>query len=425
MDDMEKHIEDIYRALGGKVDRDVIARELRNWIVNFKIPIAEAKRSIVSKLGGDPNKLVGNEKKISELEIGEGRVDLKAKVISINSREYEIDGIRRKMFYGILGDETGTIPFTAWRLEIELRKGDCVEIKNAYTKEWQGSPQLVIGTNTRVSLLPPDAVNVKLSISPRKIIELYPRMGLVEVVAKILDVQEKEVTVDGVPRKVFDGIIGDDTGEIPFTSWDVKVRKGDTLKISGAYVRSFRGMPQLVFDPRATITPVNIEMEIREIPVTIESLEGKGGYNVLVEGVIIDVKKGSGLIYRCPECGRVLTSSNCPEHGKVIPVPDMRIKAILDDGTGAMMCIFNREQTERILGITVDDALRIVQENFGNPMVIREMIEEKLIAVPMRVRGNVLSKEKYGLTMLVRDFEFLDVDDIAKKAEGMLEDLGW
>ena len=68
MDDMEKHIEDIYRALGGKVDRDVIARELRNWIVNFKIPIAEAKRSIVSKLGGDPNKLVGNEKKISELE---------------------------------------------------------------------------------------------------------------------------------------------------------------------------------------------------------------------------------------------------------------------------------------------------------------------------------------------------------------------
>ncbi len=425
MDEIEKHVEDIYRALGGKVEKEVIARELRNWIVNFKIPITEAKRSIVSKLGGDPTKLAGNEKKIKDLNVGEGRVDIKAKVISINSREYEIDGMKRKMYYGILGDETGTIPFTAWRLELELRKGDCVEIKNAYTKEWQGAPQLVIGTNTRVSLLPPDSVSVKLSISPRKIVELYPRMGLVEVVGKIMEVVEKEVIVDGVPRKVYEGIIGDDTGEIPFSAWDVSVKKDAVLKISGAYVRTFRGIPQLVFDPRATIEPVDIELEVKEIPVTLESLEGKGGYNVLVEGVIIDVKKGSGLIYRCPECGRVLTSTNCPEHGKVNPVPDMRIKAILDDGTGAAMCIFNREQTEKILGIKVEDAIRIVQDNLGNPAIIREMIEERLIAVPMKVRGNAISKEKYGLTLLVRDFDFLDIEDIAEKAGNMLEELGW
>jgi len=424
MDEIEKHVEDIYRALDGKVEREVIARELRNWIVNFKIPISEAKRSIVSKLGGDPNKLVGNERKIEALRSGEGRVDIRAKVISINSREYEIDGIKRKMYYGILGDETGTIPFTAWRLELELRKGDCVEIKNAYTKEWQGSPQLVIGTNTRVSLLPPDSVRVKLSISPRKIVELYPRMGLVEVTGKIMDVLEKEVVVEGVSRKVYEGIIRDDTGEIPFSAWDVEVKKGDVLRISGGYVRTFRGMPQLVFDPRATITKEKIDFEIKEIPVTLESLEGKGGYNVLVEGVIIDVKKGSGLIYRCPECGRVLSSTNCPEHGKVTPAPDMRIKAVLDDGTGAAICIFNREQTERIIGISVDEALRIVQENLGNPTVIREIIEEKLIAVPMKVRGNAISKEKYGLTILVKDFQFLDLEDIAKKAEQMLQDLG-
>jgi replication factor A1 len=43
----------------------------------------------------------------------------------------------------------------------------------------------------------------------------------------------------------------------------------------------------------------------------------------------------------------------------------------------------------------------------------------------MRLRGNVISKEKYGLTMLVKDFEFLDIEDIAKKAEMMLEELRW
>ena len=184
-------------------------------------------------------------------------------------------------------------------------------------------------------------------------------------------------------------------------------------------------MPQLVFDPRASIEKREENIEVREIPVTLESLEGKGGFNVLVEGVIIDVKKGSGLIYRCPECGRVLTSTICPVHGKVTPKPDLRIKAVLDDGTGGMICIFNREQTEKILGIDVNKAISIVQENFGNMMVVREMIEEKLIAVPMRLRGNVISKEKYGLTMLVRDFEFINLEDIAKNAENLLEELGW
>ncbi len=425
MDDFDQHVEDIYNVLNGKVDRETIARELRNWIVNFKVPIIEAKRSIVSKLGGDPSKLTNNERKVENLGTNDARVDIKLKVLTINSREYELDGVKRKMYYGIVGDETGTVPFTAWKLDVELRKGDCIDVKNAYTREWQGKIQIVFGNNTKISLLPPGSVKVKTTIKPAKIVELHPRMGFVEVTGKIMEVSGKEVMVDGVPRKVYEGIIGDDTGEIPFSAWDYEVHKGDVLRISGAYVRTFRGMPQLVFDPRATIERVEEKIEVREIPVTLESLEGKGGFNVLVEGVIIDVKKGSGLIYRCPECGRVLTSTICPVHGKVTPKPDLRIKAVLDDGTGGMICIFNREQTERILDIDIDKAISIVQENLGNPAIIREMIEEKLIAVPMRLRGNVISKEKYGLTMLVRDFEFINLEDIAKSAETMLEELGW
>jgi replication factor A1 len=137
------------------------------------------------------------------------------------------------------------------------------------------------------------------------------------------------------------------------------------------------------------------------------------------------VKDRSGLIYRCPECGRVLSSTICPEHGRVTPKTDLRIKAVLDDGTGGMVCIFDRAQTERILGFGIDEALKKIQENFGNAGVIKDIIEEKIIAVPLRVRGNVISKEKYGLTMLVKDFEILDVKEIAKKAEKMLEDMGW
>ena len=425
MEEFEKAVEDIFVALDGKMDREWIRKELRRWIAIYGLPLSEAKRGIISKYGGDISSLSGVFRKINELKPGEGRVNLKAKVISINSKERIVDGIRKIMHYGILGDETGTIPFTAWTLDVELRKGDCVEIKNAYTREWQGHVKFVIGNNTNVSLLPPNSVEVKMEVKPAKIVELHPKMGLVEVVGKVLHVEKRDVEVDGVMRQVYSGVLGDETGEIPFTSWDLEVRNDEILKITGAYVSTFLGMPQLVFDSRATLEKVEREIEVKEMPIQIESLEGRGGFNVLVEGVVIDIKGGSGLIYRCPQCGRVLRSSVCPVHGKVTPEPDLRIKAIIDDGTGAVMAIFNREQTEKILGITLNDAIDRVRENLSNPSVIQEMVEEKMIARPIQLRGNVMNDEKYGLRMLVKEFEFLNLEYIAQKAEKMLEEMGW
>ena len=425
MDEFERAVEDIFTALNGKMERDWIRKELRRWIAVYGLPLMEAKRGVISKYGGDTSSVSGVFRKINELKPGEGRVDLRAKVISINSKERNVDGMRKIMYYGILGDETGTIPFTAWVLDVELRKGDCIEIKNAYTREWQGHVKLVIGNNTKVSLLPPNSVEVKMESKPAKIVELHPKMGLVEVVGKVLHVEKREVEVDGVTREIYSGVLGDETGEIPFTSWDIEVKKGNVLKISGAYVSTFLGMPQLVFDSRATIEKVEKEIEVKEIPIQIESLEGKGGFNVLIEGVVIDIKSGSGLIYRCPQCGRVLKSSICPVHGKVTPEPDLRIKAIIDDGTGAVMAIFNREQTEKILGMTLDETINKVRENLGNPSVIQEIAEEKMIARPMQLRGNVMNDEKYGLRMLVKEFEFLNLEYIAQKAEKMLEEMGW
>ncbi len=425
MDEFERAVEDIFTALNGKMERDWIRKELRRWIAVYGLPLIEAKRGVISKYGGDTSSLSGVFRKINELKPGEGRVDLRAKVISISSKERNVDGMRKIMYYGILGDETGTVPFTAWVLDVELRKGDCIEIKNAYTREWQGHVKLVIGNNTKVSLLPPNSVEVKMESKPAKIVELHPKMGLVEVVGKVLHVEKREVEVDGVTREIYSGVLGDETGEIPFTSWDIEVKKGNVLKISGAYVSTFLGMPQLVFDSRATIEKVEKEIEVKEIPIQIESLEGKGGFNVLIEGVVIDIKSGSGLIYRCPQCGRVLKSSICPVHGKVTPEPDLRIKAIIDDGTGAVMAIFNREQTEKILGMTLDETINKVRENLGNPSVIQEIVEGKMIARPMQLRGDVMNDEKYGLRMLVKEFEFLNLEYIAQKAEKMLEEMGW
>ncbi len=422
MSDFDNYVEDIYTALGGIVDRETIARELKK-LLDMKVPITEARNTVITRFGGNPMGMPV-DKKVAEIVGNERSVNMRLKILSVNSREYEGKDGRRIMYYGIVGDETGTIPFTAWRADIAFQKGDSIEVRNAYAREWQGKPQLVFGNNTRIQLLSED-IKVKSTVREAKVVELKPNMGLVDVRVKVVESTKKEVEVGGNKREISEGIVGDETGKIPFTAWDMDIHQGDILHISGAYVRPFRGLPQLVFDNRALVEKLDEDIEVNEIPVPIENLEGRGGYNVLVEGIVIDVKDRSGLIYRCPECGRVLSSTICPEHGRVTPKPDLRIKAVLDDGTGGMVCIFDRAQTEKILGFGIDEALKKIQENFGNAGVIKDIIEEKLIAMPLRVRGNVISKEKYGLTMLVKDFEILDVKEIAKKAEKMLEEMGW
>ncbi len=423
MSKFEDAVNEIQQAVGESVSRRDIENALRQF-VQMGVPLNTAKVSVIRKFGGTAT-AVGESKKVAEIMPGDSRLNLRVKVLSINPKDYESDGMTRTMYYGTIGDESGVIPFTAWQLDTVLRKGDCVEIKNAYTNEWQGRTKVVIGQNTKIKLLPPDSVKVKNRVRQVKVVDMEPGMGFVEIVAKILNVSRRDVNVGGEQKTVYSGILADDTGEIPFSAWGVEVNKDSVLRISGGYVSTFRGMPQFVFDSKAEIEPMDVKIEVKEVPVSIETIEGRGGYNVLLEGVVIEIKDGSGLIYRCPECRRVIEGTNCPVHGRVTPLPDLRIKAVVDDGTGAVMCMFNREQTEQILGMSTDEAVKLVQENMGITSVIEEALEDKLVARPIRVRGNVSSDDKYGLRMFVNDFEIPKIEEIAKNAQKILDELGW
>jgi replication factor A1 len=56
-----------------------------------------------------------------------------------------------------------------------------------------------------------------------------------------------------------------------------------------------------------------------------------------MEGALVDIKDGSGLIKRCPDedCTRVIRNGRCSEHGDVSGEFDLRIKGVLDDGEQA------------------------------------------------------------------------------------------
>jgi len=260
---------------------------------------------------------------------------------------------------------------------------------------------------------PSTIAEVQIAQGPPKVVtigELRESMGFVEVKGRLLSVDSREVIVQGQAKNIFSGIVADETGKVQFTAWsDFKLKQGEVVRISKATVKSWRGIPQLNFDERAELTKVKEKFpSVEELQKSgrrmISEVAGKGGASdAVLEGVVIEVRDGSGLIVRCPECKRALQKGMCKVHGRVEGYPDLRVKAILDDGTGAVSVVMGRELTERLMDTTLDECMSKAKEamNFD---IVKDMIDERLTLKVLSVVGNVTADE-YGLSMIVKEAE--------------------
>ena len=140
----------------------------------------------------------------------------------------------------------------------------------------------------------------------------------------------------------------------------------------------------------------------------------------MVEGSIVDVRTGSGLIKRCPMCNRSILGDECTSHGKVDAVQDLRMKIVIDDGTGALTAIVNRESTESLTGITLEQAIAISKEKGDQEAVLRA-IDEKVLVMNVTATGNVLSDE-FGPMMIVREITKITAD-IVNEAEKLMDNV--
>ncbi len=436
-DEMGPHVRDILRALGDKVSEQEIERELGNYLNVYRVSLDTAKRSIVKKHGGNPADLsLGVSKTVRELVPGDPSVSLLARIVSVNEKEIETEGGSKAILYGFLGDPTGTAPYTVWNPEgLALAKGDVVRIQNAYTKEFKGRVEVHLGNRAVVAkedsdLLPAVEGRPVTSgpVTAAKVVDLKEGLSNVGLTARVLAVETREVKVSGEPKTVYSGVLADDSGKVQFSAWkDFSLQEGDVLRIEGGYVKSWRGIPQLTFDDRATVAKLATESlppasELSQSPrMWIEDLaERGGGVDVTIRGILIDIKDGSGLVYRCPECRRVLRKNVCRIHGEVQGTADLRVKAVVDDGSGAITAVFGKDLTELLLEKTIDDAIAQAKEAMDQE-VVRDELADLLIAQPVEVRGNVTSDD-YGLMMIVDSARVLKVD-VQEEARAMLEEL--
>lgn len=417
-DEISSYIDEIVSALGDEgVSREVIEKEFKKFI-EYGVPPYQAKRSLIRKFGG---KKV-TRKFLNDIKPDEQNLNLICKIITKNVKEINAKGETKIVYYGLLGDETGVLPFTSWKSNFPFEKGDIVEIRNAYSREWQGTIQINIGDRTTVRKVEEKEFS-EICHEPKKcrVIDLYNAFGPIEIKGKILSISEREVETDGVKKKVFSGILGDETGKAQFTAWhDFDLHEGEVIWIRGCYAKFWKGIPQVVFDERSDVKKLTEDIEVGSLLVPLYKLvEMRGAIDVSTEGTIIEVKENSGYVERCPECNRLIKDNECSIHGKVKGVADLRLKMVIDDGFAGIGAIANREITEKLLGLTLSECKKIVKEEGVESLL--DIIRKKLLTRRIKVRGNAFGDE-FGTTLIIKDAEIVDVD-VKKEAQQLLQTL--
>ncbi len=486
IDETSEQIRKRFLELNVDIELPEIERRLSDLTERFKVPIAEAERSVVSYFlrergikredyYGTPQGAASSTQ-ISDINQSEQWINLRAKVVELwDSTSPTIDQV------GLIGDETGTIKFVKWAKSSlpPLEEGKSYSLENMTTDEWEGRFSVKMNRTTRIQELDEEVETQDREAQLMQIDDIKQSGRWINLRAKVIQLWESEhESIDQI------GIIGDTTGTIKFVKWakselpalvegksysfenlvtdefeerfSVKFNKGSSIKEldedietpdreahliaiddinqSGQWINLHAKVVQLWESEHESIDQVGlvgdetgtikfVKWAKSELPALVEgksySFENlttdefeerfsvkfnKGssieeldedievGFSATeFTGAMVHIQDGSGLIRRCPICNRALMKGTCMEHGNVDGIHDLRIKAVLDDGTRVQEALFNREITESISEITLEEAKEMAVDALDQSVVLDEM-KKRLLGRYYTMSGSILDR---------------------------------
>ncbi len=255
----------------------------------------------------------------------------------------------------------------------------------------------------------------------RKLSELRDGEINVHTMFILLNIEIHDINTKEGQKEIIEGIVADENTKLPLTSWVLlpELAVGNTIEVENAYIRSFRGIPTINLNEASVVKKLETKLEYIETKgLKIGDVILKdGAYDIVVEGNILSIRPGSGLISRCPDCSRVIQKGICRAHGKVDEKTDMRIKAIIDDGTGVLTLVLDSKLTQKLSGITIEEAQKIAKTAMSQKAV-EEEIRRRLIGKKFIARGN-MSKGEFGITLVAADI-LEPSEDIREKAKKIM-----
>lgn len=249
-----------------------------------------------------------------------------------------------------------------------------------------------------------------------------------EVDVRDIDEADQFVTVEVQVSDIWDndtdvlsqvGLVQDETGRIKFKTWEKSQKplltEGQSYRLERVATDEYQGNMEISINSNTNVEMINKEIEEPDNTETFT-------------GTLVDVKSGSGLIQRCTEdgCNRVLSDGTCAEHGDVEGEFDLRIKGVLDNGATTQDIVLNRELTEMLTGIRIDEAEKMAKEALDTAVVADEMADELLLKY-FQVEGwvsdygdliaqdaeVVTENEEYDVTELVERLSALQTNNFS------------
>ena len=373
-----------------EVPDEEIASRLKKLIDDFRVPESEARRSVLNYFlkehGIMPLVRASSEKvKISEIKEAGKWVDLEVKVLDL--WEPATEAISQT---GLIGDASGSMKFVKWaKSELpNLELGQSYLLKRMVTDEFQGRFSVKLNRTSQIEPLEKEVEARPASRAAQavKVVEITEPGLWVDLKVKVA--QLWETNSDAISQS---GLVGDETGSIKFVKWakaDLSnMEEGKSYLLRNLVTDEFQGRFSVKLNRTSQIEPLDVDVEI-------------GSQAAEFSGALVDVQKGSGLIKRCPVCKRSLAKGVCSEHGKVEGTYDLRIKAVLDDGRRVQDVLINRETTERLVGLTLDEAKQMAMEALDHE-VVRSLIESKLMGRYFSITGPRV--DRYLLVETIND----------------------
>ena len=182
--------------------------------------------------------------------------------------------------------------------------------------------------------------------------------------------------------KVATVILGDSTGTIRMSLWDAQTEIAEKLKpempveVFGAYTKenSIGGVEIRLGNKGG----VKI-LEETDIPPLEKIVGASGRKNIanLKEGEMNEIRAAlvqlfeTNVFYEiCPVCETRVTKDGdkfkCNEHGEVEPKKTIVLSGVIDDGTGNIRAVFFRDNALKLIGLTIDEALKRKDSFFEN-----------------------------------------------------------
>ncbi|MFB3765870.1 MAG: replication protein A [Methanotrichaceae archaeon] len=383
-----------------EVPDEEIEDRLRKLIKEFSVPESEARRSVLNYFfkehGITPAVRTGSEKaKISEIN-GPGKwVDLEVKVLDL--WDPTSDSISQT---GLIGDGTGSIKFVKWAKASlpDFEVGKSYLIKKAVTDEFQGKFSVKLNRASQIEPLERD-IEAKgpmaKPVQEMKVIEINEPGRWIDLKVKVTQLWDSNS--DTISQA---GLIGDETGSIKFVKWAKAglpdFVEGNSYLIKNVVTDEFQGRFSVKLNRTSQIQGLDEDIAV-------------GSQATEFAGALVDVQNGSGLIKRCPVCKRSLAKGICGEHGKVEGIYDLRIKAVLDDGHRVQDILINRETTEKLVDLTLDDAKHMAMEALDHE-VVKGLIESKLIGRYYTVTGPRV--DRYILVEIINEMPPVTAKDV-------------